>query len=422
MSKPLRIFLLLVAVSLFARVAVLVVFGAVVARDTAGYTLPAINIVSGNDYFKGLETEVFLRTPGYPVFLAGIYAVAGRTNFVVALLQQIMVLMAGIFVFMAGRRAVGELPALIGVGIFLFNPYSIVFPNFIMPEHISIFTLSASILLLLLAMQRNQPHLFFASGLLLGYHILCKPSELLLPLVFLVPLCMNHTSLKRAVRFFLLLSLGVVLVVLPWLWYNYARTGNLGFSPLLGRNLALNVAHHTSVTLDLPASVEVDSVIQKRGDVSEAGGSWIETVSAPGRELMEAGYSHAEVDRVYLRAALKIIREKPFSYVKWQMYEFWEFWKGYDLMGFVRPPRYFHLMITTGVGLLMLPLFLLGVFGLQLNPRSMVLILTTVYFALVIPIASHGCTRFRFPVEPYIWIYAANGLLLILSSVRKRLE
>jgi len=137
---------------------------------------------------------------------------------------------------------------------------------------------------------------------------------------------------------------------------------------------------------------------------------------------MEAGYSHAEVDRVYLRAALKIIREKPFSYVKWQMYELWEFWKGYDLMGVVRPPRYFHLMITTGVGLLMLPLFLLGVFSLQLNPRSMVLILTTVYFAFVIPIASHGATRFRFPVEPYIWIYAANGLLLIFSSLRSRLE
>jgi len=262
-SQHLRLFLILAVISLVIRVAGLVMLGPVVNKDTEDYTIPAINIASGDNYFTGLEKRDVLRTPGYPLFLAGVYTLAGENNFVVALLQQVMVVLAGIFVFLVGRKVVGELPAVIGASIFLLNPYMLIFPNFILSEPISILTLSAPVLLLLLAMEKDQPFYFFASGLLLGYHILCRPPEQLLPLV-----------------------------ILPWFWYDYAKTGNVGFTPLLGRNLALKVAHHTSVTLDLPPSVEVDSVIEKRGNVWEAS-----------NRLMEAGYSREEVDSICLRGA-----------------------------------------------------------------------------------------------------------------------
>jgi 4-amino-4-deoxy-L-arabinose transferase-like glycosyltransferase len=396
---------------LVVRVAGLVRFGPVVSKDTEDYTIPAINIASGDDYFTGLDKRDVLRTPGYPLLLAGVYAVAGEDNFVVALLQQILVVLAGIFVFLVGRKVIGESPALIGAGIFLFNPYMLIFPNFILSEPISIVTLSTLLLLLILAMEKEQPFYFFASGLLLGYHILCRPPEQLLPLVILVPLWMKYRSFKRVFRFFLLVVLGVVLIILPWLWYNYAKTGNIGFTPLLGRNLALKVAHHTALTLDLPASVEVDSVIEKRGNVWE-----------PSNEMMAAGCSREEVDQIYLQGALGVIKKRPFSFLLWQVQELWEFWRGYDLQGFVRLPRIGHLFVTSGVGLVMLILFLLGLFRLRVNSSSVLLLLTIAYFALLVPLAAFGSTRFRFPVEPYIWIYVANGLLLILSSLRKRLE
>jgi len=388
-----------------------VMLGPVLSKDTEDYTIPAINIASGDDYFTGLEKRDVLRTPGYPLFLAGVYTVVGESNFAVALLQQIMVLLAGFLAFVVGRRVVGESPALLGAGIFVLNPYMLIFPNFILSEPISILTLSALVLLLMLAMEKGQSCYFLASGLLLGYHILCRPPEQLLPLVMLVSLWMKYRSFKRVFRFFLLLILGVVLVILPWFWYNYSKTGNVGFTPLLGRNLALKVSHHTSVALDLPASVEADSVIEKRGKVWEAS-----------NKLMEAGYSRAEVDEVYLQGALRVIKKRPLSFMLWQVQELWEFWRGYDLQGFVGLPRIGHLLVTSGVGLVMLLLFLLGLFRLQVNSSSILVILTIAYFALIVPLAGFGSTRFRFPVEPYIWIYVANGLLLIFSSLRKRLE
>jgi len=406
-SQHLRLFLILAVISLVIRVAGLVMLGPVVNKDTEDYTIPAINIASGDDYFTGLEKRDVLRTPGYPLFLAGVYTLAGENNFVVALLQQVMVVLAGIFVFLVGRRVVGELPALLGTSIFLLNPYVIVFPNFIVSEPISILTLSALLLLLILAMEKDRPFYFFASGLLLGYHILCRPPEQLLPFVVLVPLWMKYRSFTRVLRFFLLLILGVALVILPWFWYNYVKTGNVGFTPLLGRNLALKVAHHTSVTLDLPPSVEVDSVIEKRGNVWEAS-----------NKLMEAGYSREEVDRIYLRGAWRVIMKRPLPFMLWQVQELWEFWRGYDLRGFVRVPRrILGLPRSSGVGVVMLLLFMLGLVRFRVSPGSIALLLTIAYFAVVIPLAGFGSTRFRFPVEPYIWIYAAWGLLLFLSLI-----
>jgi len=105
----------------------------------------------------------------------------------------------------------------------------IVFPNFILSEPVSILTLSVLVWLLILAMEKDQPYYFFWSGLLLGYHILCRPPEQLLPFVILVPSWIKYRSPKRVFRFFLLL---------PWLWYNYAKTGDVGFTPLLGETWA----------------------------------------------------------------------------------------------------------------------------------------------------------------------------------------
>lgn len=243
----------------------------------------------------------------------------------------------------------------------------------------------------------------------MGYHILCRPPEQLLPLVILVPLWMKYKSFKRVLRFFLLLILGVVLVILPWFWYNYVKTGNVGFTPLLGRNLALKVARHSTLTLDLPPSVEVDSVIEKRGKVWKAS-----------NRLMEAGYSREEVDRIYLRGVWRVIKKRPFSFLLWQAQELWEFWRGYDLRGFVRVPRrILGLPRSSGVGVVMLLLFTLGLVRFRVSPGSIALLLTIAYFAVVIPLAGFGSSRFRFPVEPYIWIYAAWGLLLFLSLIRR---
>lgn len=410
-SQHLRLFLILAVISLLIRVAGLVMLGPVVSQDTEDYTIPAINIASGDDYFTGLEKRDVLRTPGYPLFLAGVYTLAGENNFAVALLQQVMVVLAGIFVFLVGRRVVGELPAVIGASIFLLNPYILIFPNFILSEPISILTLSALVLLLILAMEKDQSYYFLASGLLLGYHILCRAPGQLLPLVIAIPLWLRYKSSKRILSGFLLLIIGVSLMTLPWLWYHYVRTGYIGFTPLLGRDLVLKICHHSSVTLDLPPSVEVNNVIEKRGNV------W-----APSNELMEAGYSRAEVDKIYLETALDIIKKRPFSFLLWELKELWEFWRGYDLIGYAKLPRAFNFIITTGVGLLMLFLFLLGLFRSQVNSGSTLLIVTILYFALIIPLVGYGATRFRFLVEPYIWIYAANGLLLIFSSLRSRLE
>lgn len=409
MSRHLRILIILAALSLILRVVGLAVFGPIVTRDSADYTIPALNVANGEDYFKGLEKRDVLRTPGYPVFLASVYAVFGESNLVVAILQQLMVVLAAIFVFVVGRKVVGELPGLIGAAVFLLNPYMILFPNFILSEPVSILTLSVLVWLLILAMERDQPYCFFWSGLLLGYHILCRPPEQLLPLVVLVPLVIKYKSFRRAVRPFLLMVLGVVLLVIPWLVYNYARTGGVGFTPLLGRNLALKVAHHTSVTLDLPPSVEVDSVIDKRGKVWEAS-----------NELMQAGYSREEVDKIYLQGAMRVIKRRPLAFLLWQLQELWEFWRGYDLQGFVRVPRPLVLLFTSGVGVVMLALFLVGLYRFQMNFSSILVILTIAYFALIVPLAGFGSTRFRYPVEPYIWIYAANGLLLVFSSIHSR--
>jgi len=163
-SQHLKLFLILAVISLVIRVAGLVMLGPVVNKDTEDYTIPAINIASGDDYFTGLEKRDVLRTPGYPLFLAGVYTLAGENNFVVALLQQVMVVLAAVFAFVVGRKVVGELPALLGTSIFLLNPYVIVFPNFIVSEPISILTLSALLLLSILAMEKDQPFSFLPQG------------------------------------------------------------------------------------------------------------------------------------------------------------------------------------------------------------------------------------------------------------------
>src|SRR5918998_5433328 len=53
-----------------------------VVDDTAGYVDPALSLVHDGDYDQrpGSEAPEFVRTPGYPAFVAAAYVVSGEST------------------------------------------------------------------------------------------------------------------------------------------------------------------------------------------------------------------------------------------------------------------------------------------------------------------------------------------------------
>jgi 4-amino-4-deoxy-L-arabinose transferase-like glycosyltransferase len=195
-----------------------------------GYDLIAMNLMEGRGYRVFPETsETIIRTPGFVLVLAGIFALFGKSLTAVKVFQLLLSSLTGWLTYRLGGRvaashAVGAAAAL----LYYFHPGTIVADSRGGIETLFTFTLVVFMCLLYRALERQGVLAFVVAGLVFGAMLLVKSSAGLFP-AFLFVYLLRGRRWREAVRYAFVrvaaLSAAASLVLLPWIVRNYLLVG-----------------------------------------------------------------------------------------------------------------------------------------------------------------------------------------------------
>ncbi len=193
--------------------------------DDSNYNDYATNLVSGKGYsLDGKEFSAF-REPGYPIFIAIIYKVAGINNFSAVRVVQIIILgLIGLFIYLSfelyQRKKWGTIA---GITVILI-PYYGYYTGQLFSELLFSLLLVVSFYLCLRILIRNSSSIWYVLlGLVFGYAVLVRTQLLLFPIVIcLFAIFIRSFSIKKIV----ILLVTFLMVVMSWGSYVYHKTGH----------------------------------------------------------------------------------------------------------------------------------------------------------------------------------------------------
>ena len=209
--------------------------------DAPGYYQLAINLLR-HGVFSPSSAAPFqpdpFRTPGYPLFLALIFFLAGSSTLAVVFTQSLLHAVTGLVIVRLGEKVLGSLRiGVIGCLLWMIVPLPAVFAGLLLSE--ILFTAFFLVLLLVLTETRLVYSAF--GGALLGAAILIRPIGIFLWPSLIPALCLG-IGWRRAIAKCALFSAIVAAVIAPWLYRNYLIFGRVTLETVQSNLLYYNAA------------------------------------------------------------------------------------------------------------------------------------------------------------------------------------
>jgi hypothetical protein len=214
-------------------------------HDSPSYLGPALALVHDGQYDQapGSSTPEFVRTPGYPAFVATVFALTDDSE---AALLGVQAALSGLSVLLGmllARRLTGSSTAALAVGVLLaLDPYQMALAGFVLTESIATTLITLTVYCLVRLVQDGwEPRWGIAAGVALAAATFVRPTTLYFPLVLaaLFGLGMLRDPARRTV-----LLRGAAAVVLPclvlvgaWSVRNQDEVGSRRFSGIEGLNM-----------------------------------------------------------------------------------------------------------------------------------------------------------------------------------------
>ena len=372
----------------------------------------SISVGSGYGLVPGEPTAI--RVPGYPLFVAALFRVFGSSLNVALLGNAFLVALLPVFSFALARAAFGCKTAVIAAFFCALDPGLYYFVlNEGMSEALFAVLLCAGIVMwqkaqlphpcerwgtdrtLISAAQRQNvsgdrvSFLFtLAAGILLGAASLTRTGFLALPVFILLTEFVVRRR-KLTLRNAAALCLAFVLIQCPWALRNRIVMGGFTFSStndgrtLLGSMLAAQ---------------------QHRGNWHNPDFATPEYAKVG---EMPNGIERNRAETLLALAVMKKI--SPVTFIEVAVRRVFRLWV--PLNRIVNDETGFKANLA--VNLFYFPAMLLAAFGLwRARYNSAIVPLWTVFLYITLLAAiSWGGTRFRYPVEPFLAVFAAHGLL-----------
>jgi len=194
------------------------------------YDMIAENLVNGNGYRVYADTsETMLRSPGFVLILAAIFALFGKTLLVVQFVQFLMSAATAAMVYLISQRLLSfPRVSLAAAALVLVHPVLMMSDTRGGTDTTLAFCLTATLWLLFRAIDTRRWVDFGLTGLVLGYTMLVKASvALIFPAIFLF-LAWSSTSgaqLRTLIRNFAITGALAALVMAPWVIRNFELSG-----------------------------------------------------------------------------------------------------------------------------------------------------------------------------------------------------
>lgn len=235
--------------------------------DSVRYERLALNMLQGNGYSLAQASPYepnSTMVPGYPLFIAGIYAVFGQSPYAVVIIQVILslALIAGITWW--GIRRFPAREGLIAGGFLLLNICLAFYSTQIMTDVLFLAFLVPALWLVLRLFEGRRPvSSGLGAGLLLGLGALTRPIGLYFPLIlaFLFFIKSFGKSGRSHLFGYGALLLVCIAVVSPWFVRNRITFGRFFFSTVQ----AFNLSHIHAAPIK--ASIEGKTVYEAETDL-----------------------------------------------------------------------------------------------------------------------------------------------------------
>jgi 4-amino-4-deoxy-L-arabinose transferase-like glycosyltransferase len=312
-KKTTAIFVLAVCLGLAARLAFSL--GYWVDRpltvDQTEYLMLAENFVDGNGLVYGDGESRLIRSPGYPIFLAGVFTV-WRSITAVKIAQSILGALTVLLVAALAHRLSGARSAMVAALVTALYPPLIWASTYVLSETLyTLLTFAAAYVMWLNldALKRSNiggaatSARFLASGALVGLAVLTRPELLLFVGLISLMLLVGRNWIAAVA-----LLAGTVIVVAPWTAHNYFTHGEVILvSSRGGPNFWLGNSELAPGDGGAGATPELkrgyDAIIREHADLSPS-----------------------DLERLFYREAVTWIREHPLDWLVLLAKKFFYFW------------------------------------------------------------------------------------------------
>lgn len=350
----------------------------------------------------GLDTLYSFKPPLYPLFLAAIYATLGRNFLVVGIIQAFLGTLTCLIVFRIGKIIFDEKIGLISALMLALYPYGIFQGIRITDTTLFVFLTTLSILYLYKITQKPTIRNNIISGITIGLAVLCRPS--IVPFIPFIALWLGISffhNKTRTLKTIAIVFAFVILTVLPWTIRNYLV---LGQPVLFGTN--------GGYTFWQANNQFTEKYIRMRSDLDpiafNEGINW--------REKGIHGLSEVEQDRWFYREGIKFIYDHPFDFIKLSGLKFLSLWNWYLYPS--SESKLKNAFYTFSYG----PMLILAIVGMMLTYdrwKKTLLLLFLFFSFTILYVIFYGKTIYRFPLDPFLFIFSAYTLLEMWSKIKK---
>ncbi len=192
--------------------------------DSKAYVLLADNLLSERVFSLSRSEPFFpesFRSPGYPIFLAGLFLMTFGNKAVALFLQGLILSFLPLIVYILLKRISDERVAFWSSIIFIFEPTRLFVSGSFLSDGLFALIFTSSILFFMKYFNSDDFKSLIFSGLLLGASILIRPIAIFLPFIFLIYyLWQKRFSGNGIYRGALCFLAAVVIVISPWMLRN----------------------------------------------------------------------------------------------------------------------------------------------------------------------------------------------------------
>ncbi|MCK4858939.1 MAG: glycosyltransferase family 39 protein [Candidatus Omnitrophica bacterium] len=384
-NKEKIILLIIFLIALIIRIAVILNFpgkNTAAVSDEQYYDSIAINLAQGQDFSYQNNQPTSWVVPVYPLFLCGIYKIAGHNYIVARFFQALLSSLTCLIVYFIAINLSAKITALLSASVTAFYPAFINYSKYLLPETLFTFLFALAVVYLLKTKQNSLLRNKAIAAVLLGMASLTKPIVILFPVfVFIWMLACFQFNLKQKFKDFIIIISFFFLALSPWIIRNFIVHNELiiadthtGFSFYGGNN---------PLAKGKPTAVK---------DIN------------PSLQQLEKRFSEDEMNKIYFEEGIKFIKNQSlFQAVKLSTQKIL-----YSLSPFEQKYR-----ISFGI---LFPFSLIGfLLSLKYKNKFLLLELILLYF-LIAAIIFFGAPRYRVPILPYLIIFASVGIVRLYTG------
>lgn len=360
--------------------------------------------------YHGVASELLLGrgfssvhpAPLYPIFLSWVYALFGHSFLAVRIIHSIIGTASIFIIYLIAREVFSEKVGLIAGFLGAIYPFFVFFTGLILTETLFVFLFLCLVFFLrkmtvqiLSRSTGTSPttnwKLSYATytGVLAGLSILIKPVMVYFLLFFFALILIIYSGRRKWLFLHaLLICLIAGLVVLPWVWDNYKRSGKV-ISLNTGGGFILYESNNPQATGGPAGERIVWSEEMKKMD-------------------------EVELDRYFKREAVLFIKNNPCRFLELAVMKFRRFWSFTPNAGGYQSRKYKLISIVSYGPIVLLALWQIA--ATRKRWRELAFLYLPIVFFTLLHTVILGSLRYRIPVMPYVIIFAANGLSKFLPS------